>query len=346
MTSSELSLAQPVRHGGDLAEARRRFPDAPEPWIDLSTGINPVPYRLQPFESAALTRLPSPEEVAALEAVAAAAYGVADPAEVVAAPGTQSLIERLPYLLAPPTGARVAVIGPTYAEHARSWRRAGHPVDAITPDEMAGAVADAGIGCIVLVNPNNPDGRIVPRGDLAPLAAALAERVASLVVDEAFLDFEDAAGTLSLARERPGRAVILRSFGKTYGLAGLRLGFAVAAPALAARLRDALGPWAVSGPAIAAGSAALADRTWLAPAAAARAVDAARLDALLRGWGEVVGGTRLFRLLRARDAGRLFERLGRRGIWVRAFAHDPGLLRFGLPAPAGWARLEAALDPG
>jgi cobalamin biosynthetic protein CobC len=244
-----------IWHGGDLDEARALFPGAPEPWVDLSTGINPVPYPLPALPSRLFERLPAPADHAALEQAAAAAYGVADPATVVAAPGTQILISLLPRL-APP--GPVAVLGPTYAEHARAWSLAGHDVREVrSPTEARGAAV------LVVVNPNNPDGRALPRDALLDLAGFMDRRGGRLVVDEAFADFDDAQ---ALAPVRPRGAVVLRSFGKTYGLAGIRLGFAVADIGVAASLRGALGPWAASGPAIEIGRLALRDRTWLARA--------------------------------------------------------------------------------
>ncbi len=321
------------RHGGDLGAARRRFPDAPEPWIDLSTGINPVPYPHVALEASDLARLPAPDDLAALCAAAAAAYG-ARLEEVVAAPGTQALIEVLPRLRPP---GRVAILAPTYGGHAPAWRRTGHAVETI------GDLTEGGATDVVLaVSPNNPDGRILPRAGLVEAAGRLAVRGGWLVLDEAFADLEPVE---SLARERPEGAVVLRSFGKAYGLAGLRLGFAVAAPPLARALAVALGDWAVSGPAIAIGRRALTDAGWRSAATAARGRDALRLDALLaRAGGAVLGGTCLFRLVRFADAPERFARLGQGGIWVRAFAQAPDRLRFGLPADeAAWRRLATAL---
>jgi len=347
-----------VTHGGHLAEARRLFPGAPEPFLDLSTGINPFPYALPPFGPDVFTRLPEPDAVGELERIAASAYGVADPGMVVAAPGTQILIDLLPRLW--PSPRSVAVLGPTYTEHARAWASIGCPVNQVTcfaALEGDEAVIESGMGerertqpalaaadVAVVCNPNNPDGRRIAPGQLLTLADQLAARDGLLLVDEAFVDLE--GDDLSLASELPHPAlVLLRSFGKTYGLAGLRLGFALAAPERASTIRAALGPWAVSGPAIAIGCRALADTAWRAQAAC-RLADAARmLDAELAGAGlRVIGGTRLFRLAEANDAFSTFARLGRAGILVRRFAEHPSWLRFGQPAdPSAWLRLGAAL---
>ncbi|GJD69205.1 threonine-phosphate decarboxylase CobD [Methylobacterium gnaphalii] len=326
----------PVFHGGDLDAARKDFPDAPEPWIDLSTGINPVPYLLPPFEASALQRLPSAGDLLALKRVAAEAYGAGGAENVAAAPGSQILIETLPRLRA---RARVAVVGPTYAEHAAAWGRAGHAVETVR-DLPAGGHFEI----VVVVNPNNPDGRVHDAARLADVARDLATRGGLLIVDEAFADFEP--GLCEPCDLGPA-AVRLRSFGKSYGLAGLRLGFALAAPALARQVETALGPWAVSGPALAAGLAALPDRAWRREAALARAHDAARLDRMIRrGSGLVVGGTALFRTATFDDGPALFRRLGEAGIYVRRFPDTPAQLRFGLPPDkAAWCRLSRVLKP-
>ena len=198
----------------------------------------------------------------------------------------------------------------------------------------------------IVVNPNNPDGRIVGKSDLLRIADRLDQNRGVLVVDESFADV---APDISLAGETDREnIVVLRSFGKFYGLAGLRLGFAIASPALAGRLDAVLGPWAVAGPAIAIGQKALADSEWKRQALERLASDAKKLDELLIAAGlEIVGGTSLFRLTRSQDAGALFDRLGRAGILVRRFAEEPTWLRWGLPADDNaWQRLSAALGRG
>lgn len=329
----------PLVHGGRLEAARRAFPGAPKPFVDLSTGINPVAYKVPALDPAVFARLPEPEAVAALQAAAANAYGAADPAMVVAAPGTQSLIQILPRLFAP---ARVGVVGPTYAEHEAAWRGAGHDVRELAWPEREAPDRDI----VVLCNPNNPDGRRIEPSDLRARAESLGRSGGLLVVDEAFADFEPPGFSLAPVLPREG-LVVLRSLGKAYGLAGLRLGFALASAPIAARLRAAIGPWAVSGPAIAIGTLALGDAAWREAAGRRLARDAARLDALLSDSGlDVLGGTSLFRLARHPFASALFDRLGHAGLLVRRFADHPEWLRFGLPdGDATFDRLRDALRP-
>jgi cobalamin biosynthesis protein CobC len=322
-------------HGGDLTAARSMFPDAPEPLIDLSTGINPISYPTPSLSPDVFARLPEPAALDRLCQVAARAYAAPSARHVVAAPGAQIFLP-LAAALVPP--GRAVVLGPTYSEHARAAVLAGHRV--VETAEIA-RLADADLA--VVVNPNNPDGRVVPVETLYSLARALASRGGLLVVDEAFMDVGPPGA--SLAGRVDAGVIVLRSFGKFFGLAGLRLGFAISAPERAARLRAQLGPWPVAGPAIAIGTRALADTQWIEMTRSSVIVAAHRLDGLLIGAGlEIAGGTSLYRLVRTNRAASVFEHLGRAGILVRRFVDTPTRLRFGLPGPEwAWNRFTAAL---
>jgi cobalamin biosynthetic protein CobC len=321
-------------HGGALEVARQLAPGAPEPWIDLSTGINPHAYPSQDLGLEALSRLPEAGALARLEAAAAVRYDTS-PGNVIAGPGSQALIQALARIL--PHGA-VGALAPTYGGFASAFAAAGlHVVEAKQLNEMEG------LDVAVVVNPNNPDGRIISRAALLDLRERLARHAGMLIVDEAFADFDSEE---SLAPALPVNAVVLRSFGKAYGLAGLRLGFALASPDIVSSLRAALGPWPVSGPAIAIGARALADSAWLEEMRARLGGDAARLDALLHGAGwRISGGTRLFRLAVHAEARAAFMRLLAAGILTRPFADASDRLRFGIPGDENtWERLAAALQ--
>jgi cobalamin biosynthesis protein CobC len=324
-------------HGGDLALARRLFPGAPEPFIDLSTGINPNAYPVPALRIETYVQLPQSDELAKLLAIAARHYSAPSDAHVVAAPGSQMLLPHIARLV-PPT--RAAILGPTYAEHRRAAAAAGHEVEEVTQ-----IAALRGCPLAIIVNPNNPDGRLLRKALLLELAHESHRQGGLCVVDEAFMDA--LSGEESLAAEvARGGIVVLRSFGKFFGLAGLRLGFALADPGIVQRLRDALGPWAIAGPAITIGAAAMEDHLWIAAARTRLALGASRLDALLRGAGlDVVGGTPLFRLVRTPRGSELFQRLGQVGILVRYFPEQPNLLRFGQPgSEEHWERLRRVLS--
>lgn len=331
-----LDLA-PFAHGGDLGAARKLFPGAPEPFLDLSAGINPNPYPIPHLDPGIFAALPQGEALARLAAVAAEAYGAPSPAHIVVAPGSQILVTQAAFLLA---RGRASVLAPTYAEHGRAAELAGHNVVEVAD---VGQLADARIA--IVVNPNNPDGRFITKDVLLHLADRLRRRGGLLLVDEAFMDVGPEGASLGDQVEL-GNLVVLRSFGKFYGLAGLRLSFAIAAPNIAARLSAALGPWPVSAAALAIGVAALADKSWQEGTRAKLAEAALKLDTLLAKAGlEVLGGTSLFRLVRTGEAARLFQTLGQAGILVRRFAEHPAWLRFGLPGHENeWQRLRAALS--
>lgn len=326
----------PLNHGGDLGAARKLFPNAPEPFIDLSAGINPHPYPVPEFPDGLCTRLPEQASLLELKEIAAKAYGAPSPAHVAIAPGSQILVAQVGFLLA---RGRACVLTPTYAEHARVSQLAGHSVVEVA--EVA-QLADARIA--IVVNPNNPDGRIVAKDTLLGLADRLRRRGGLLLVDEAFMDV--GAQGLSLANQvGRGNVVVLRSFGKFYGLPGLRLSFAIATPDIASRLAAALGPWPVSSAALATGKVALADAAWREKTLTSLAEAALKLDVVLAGAGlEVIGGTSMFRLARTKDAAALFRHLGETGIYVRRFNEYPAWLRFGLPArEEEWQQLKTAL---
>ncbi|MDI3337516.1 threonine-phosphate decarboxylase CobD [Defluviimonas aestuarii] len=319
-------------HGGNLDGAIGRFGGQAAGWIDLSTGINRVPYPLPGLSPAAWTTLPTKAAMERLRIAAARAYGTKTAILPVA--GAQAAIQIVPRL-DPPGHARV--LAPTYNEHAAALRSAGWQVEEVAePGDLAGA------DLAVLVNPNNPDGRYLPPLDVL----ALASRVGRLIVDESFADPYPAMSVASQAGHEG--MIVLRSFGKFYGLAGLRLGFVLGADADIAALSDMAGPWPVSGVAIEVGSAALADRQWALETTARLMTETARLDALaeVAGW-TFQGGTALFRLYDTGDAQVAQERLALAHIWSRIFPYSTGWIRLGLPGgEAEWARVANALMAG
>jgi cobalamin biosynthetic protein CobC len=327
---------EPLPHGGDLAAARRLFPDAPEPFIDLSTGINPNPYPLSRLPADVFARLPDADKLASLTAIAARAYGGPSADHVVAAPGTQILLPLVAALVRP---GRAAVLAPSYGEFPRAAALAGHSITMVHDLAAIGAAQ-----LVILANPNNPDGQLFSRNDLISLAGSLRAHDGLIVVDEAFMDAGPTGPSLA-AEVSVGNVVVLRSFGKFFGLAGVRLGFALAAPEIAARLAAMLGPWAVSGPALDLGAKALADSAWMKKTRSRLARSAEKLDGLLTDSGlDIVGGTNLFRLVRTDAASELFHHLGCAGILVRRFPEQSDWLRFGLPVnEKAWRRLQIAL---
>ena len=319
-------------HGGGVDDAQQRWPEFRGLWLDLSTGINPWPYPLPDLPTAIWHRLPDQHLDHRLRQAAQQHYGPPSASHILVTPGSGAVIRALP--LIQPLG-RVAILGPTYGEHAASWGDAGHDVRHCETLAQAG-----GADVVIVVNPNNPDGRYVSPQALLDFAAASPS--CRLVVDQAFGDVD---GDFSLIPHLPDNALVLASFGKFFGLAGLRLGFVFGHPRLLAPLAQNLGPWPVSGPALVIGKHALSNQNWIAATRQKLMVHAAGLDDVVRDAGlEIVGGTPLFRLIHCPDACRLWDHLGRLGILTRAFSYRSDWLRLGLPGDqAGLQRLHTGL---
>ncbi len=318
-------------HGGSGLEfLARHFPHAPRPWIDLSTGINPWAYPYDGGSRESWEKLPSPTLYRNCRAAAADYFGVA-PENVAILPGSQAAISLLPHLF-PRTS--VAVSEPTYGEHRKCWEAAGHKVEAV------GYGHEADI--LVVTNPNNPDGRTFSREELQ---RALANRARGhwLVVDEAFVDVCPERSVADICPSN--NLAVFRSFGKFFGLAGVRLGFLIARQSLVEQLETMIGPWAVAGPALEIGARAYADLSWQESTRCRLKQAMRELHGILGRHGlNILGGTDLFVLVEHQRAASLFDELGRNGIYVRRFADSDHWLRFGLPSDAAVAnRLEHAL---
>ena len=327
-------LTTATRHGGGLMRAAAAYPDAPRPWLDLSTGINPEPWRGARAAEAELNRLPDPGALQALETAAASAFGCA-PQRTAATAGAEAAIRLLPLLL---VVRSVEIVGPTYGAHTEAWRAAGVATRLIAADQAAASQA----GVLVIVNPNNPDGRLTRRADLIAMARERSAAGRWLVVDESFIECAPGDSVSDLIE--PG-LIVLRSFGKFYGLAGVRLGFMLAAPDMIQRLRDLLGDWPVGADAITMGRGAYADAEWRSRTSAALDERAGRLDQrLTRAGFQIVGGISLFRMTRTPHAARWFQHLCRGGILTRPFDHTPDALRFGVPTERDMRRLARALE--
>ena len=205
-------------HGGRIDLAASLYPSAPKPWIDLSTGINPVPWPIGPIALARYQRLPFASEIAETTEAAAAAYGLPANAAMLPVPGSEMAIRLLPRMIG--LGS-AGILAPTYGSHATAWRNAGAEVHELAglpdPDRQD-------FKTLILVNPNNPDGRMIARAELVAFAKAWTTNGRRLIVDEAFADVRPEVSLLALP-DLPVGTTVLRSLGKFFGLAGLRVGF-------------------------------------------------------------------------------------------------------------------------
>ncbi len=312
----------PRDHGGGIDALIANHGETRADWLDLSTGINPVPYPLPAMPADAWTALPDRAANTRFEAAARRFWSVPDTAAVLAAPGASALIARIPALL--PKG-RVLIRADTYNEHAGAFAGAGW-------DVLRTGDAEAR----VVVHPNNPT------GDRWDGAGEIWGKRPLVVVDESFCD--ETLDASLIHRAGPG-VIVLKSIGKFWGLAGMRLGAAIGDPAMSAHLAQMLGPWPVSGPALAIGTAALSDTDWAEATRQRVADDAARLDKLLQTRGaRPLGGTSLFRLYDVPDATSWQTQLAKGKVHTRIFPYAPTWLRLGLPHPDRWGQLERALS--
>lgn len=321
-----------LEHGGRLREAARRYDIPLADWLDLSTGIAPWPFPLPAIPEQAWTRLPESDD--GLEAAACLYYGAE---RVLPLAGSQAAIQALPRLR---RGGRVGVLSPCYAEHAHAWRQAGHLVREVGEAEVEPYLDSLDV--LLVVNPNNPTGRVFEPAELLAWHARLQRRGGWLLVDEAFMDCTPQS-SLAACSNRPG-LIVLRSFGKFFGLAGARLGFALGERPLLQALAEQLGPWTVNGPVRHVAQSALRDRQQQRQQRERLLAASQRLEELLRrhGWPPA-GGSALFQRLVDPRCAALHDYLARRGILTRQF-EQPASLRLGLPADeAAWARLDAAL---
>jgi len=307
-----------ARDQGGLDTAMARYGGRREEWVDLSTGINPVPYPVPPIDPQAWAALPGRAADDALTQAAREFWGVPDDAAILAAPGTASLVAHVPGLL---TAGRVHIPAPVRTRHAEAFAAHGWTEGEDSPDAR------------VLVHPDDPTGGWYSSDDLGAPFTVIDESYADVSPYQSLVSYADREGTL-----------ILKSLGRFWGLAGLRLGFAIGPQDVIDRLSALLGPLSVSGPALAIGTRALSDRAWAADTRTRLNEDAAHLDALMvRAGAGVVGGTSLFRLYRVEDAAAWQDWLAQARVWSRSYPDNPGWLRLGLPAPANWPRVEQAI---
>lgn len=325
--------AEFVTHGGRIAEACRSFGGVPADWLDLSTGINPQGWPGVSVLHPDWRNLPDPDALARLEGAAARHFGI-DPAHCCAVPGTEAAIRLLGRLLALPS----RTLTPTYRTHAEAFTPSAPITFGTTPDRPS---------VCVVANPNNPDGILRSPCSLIEWKDRITRDGGWLIVDEAFGDCTPQASVAS-AVANDQRLMVLRSFGKFFGLAGVRLGFLLGPQAILDEVRRALGDWSIHAGALVIGTAAYRDENWITATRSILAQRAAAMDAVLAAHTlQPRGACPLFRLVETERARALFRQLARARILVRPFAEDPSHIRLGVPGNStDLARLDRALAHG
>ncbi len=324
--------------GGRIDVAREVYPDAPEPWIDLSTAISPWSYPFPALPESEMHRFPDAAALRRLTDTARKAYRAPSVADAVPLPGVGAGAGILPWLFREPK--RVAILEPGHAGHAAAWEAAGHSVSQV---ELLDRASKAAI--LIVVNPSHIDGRLIPHAGLAAALPPLKRRDGLLIVDETLAD-ADPSHSLLPEVARLDYTVVLRSLGEFYGAAGIGLGFAITSHPIAGRLRAALGAWPVSAQALGFGEAALASSAWAGTQRARLNQAANDLNVALEAAGlRTLGGTALFRLAGSTAAAEFFIRLASQGILTRPLT-DRSALRFGLARDEeDLSRVRRALAP-
>ena len=316
-------------HGGDLAQAIAQFGGKPNDWIDLSTGINRIPHPIGQIDTAAWRNLPGSSERNALIQAARTAYQTNWPLLPLA--GAQAAIQLIPQCL--PKG-QARILGPTYNEFEGALLTFGWNVEIV-----ASIDALEGSDLAIVVNPNNPTGHTIEPDRLLTLASS----VGTLLVDESFAD---ATPEFSVLRgTQPGNVLVLRSFGKFFGLAGVRLGFLAGDATILEKANAIAGPWSVSGPALEIGARALANQDWQTSTRLRLAEDRDRMKkiGMSKGW-MLIGNTHLFALFETPKAAEAQRKLAQAHIWSRVFPYSKTWLRLGYPGTKDeWNRIEEAI---
>ncbi len=313
-------MLQPPTHGGNLRQAAQQYQIPFENWIDLSTGINPHAWKIPKIPDYVWQRLPE-EQDGLLEA--AQQYYATD--TILAVAGSQAAIQTLPACRKP---SRVGIISPAYAEYAYWWQQMGHEVISIPRQHIERYLPDLDV--LIVINPNNPDAFCYSCETLLQWHQQLSARGGWLIVDEAFMDSTPENSLIPYVNQT-SKLIILRSLGKFFGLAGIRLGFVISHPALLEQIQQKLGSWATSHPARWIGKHALCDQTWQNKTRQKLKQSARQLQQLVSCLdNHNVTATSLFAYLPFEYAQALQDYLAKQSIWIRIF-EQPQAIRIGLP---------------
>ena len=330
-------MSQPPlpRHGGNLHDAIQHHGIPRNDWLDLSTGISPFAWPVPTLPVDVWQRLP--EDDGELEQAALHYYG----ATGLPVPGSQWAIQQLPTLF---PATRVWIAEESYEEYRFHWQQR-HRVENFSTLPVDDQIQSGDI--VIVINPNNPTANYYSPAQLLALAEQLQQHNGWLIVDEAFMD---ATPEHSLLPQIAGHdnVILLRSLGKFFGLAGIRVGFVFARESVRAELAQRLGPWAISHPARHIAIQALRDTSWQRHnRERLKHAGAALHDLLAQHFpGHAIHSTPLFAslILTQHDAVlRWQSRLAKQGIWVRAFTPS-NRLRLGVTNDAGLERLTQSLQ--
>lgn len=313
------------RHGGDLSDAQRIYKEVTQ-WIDLSTGINPNPYKEFNLDISIYNNLPSPYRIEQLLFIARGYYQLKENIPLIAYQGAQGFINILPQIIEEMNNKNIQIYSPTYSEHYKSWINAGYNINLIYKTESK--INPSAV--TVVVNPNNPDGKIYNQDELEILHNKIQDRDGFLIIDESFMDATPDQGFNYFTEKK--NVIIIRSFGKFFGLPGLRLGFAYGDTKYINKIEQLVGPWPISVSSIDIAMKAMSDIEWIKHTINQLKIRSNDLELSLKDLGiEIIGGTLFFKLIKLEDANKINHLLAKEGIWTRKFSYNNSWLRLGVP---------------
>ena len=308
-----------IEHGGNIDDAINVYGGNESDWIDLSTGINPDCYPIPKILDADWRNLPTFTEIEKLESLIKFEFNTIS--SVMLTPGSQLAISLLPILF---KKQKVGILEPTYNDYFLSFKNAGFKVCSCKnlQELFKSKIA-------IIVNPNNPDGKNYQIKDLL----LLSKKVSLLIVDESFIEASEASSIISYINKKTNNIVVIKSFGKLYGLAGLRLGFIFSGESLINRFKKIFSFWPVSKVSIKIASKAIKDKKWMISSQKKLKKKAYILDEIMKSINfELIGGTNLFRLYSTPNSISSQRLLAKQFIWSRIFSYSNKWLRLGIPS--------------
>lgn len=331
-----------LTHGGQLSFIAKQFGLDENNWLDLSTGISPYLYPIPKIPKKVYAELPTTSN-----ALLEAAKQYYQCQNLLPISGSQAIIQLLPtvhaeQLSSNKASTRVYLPKVGYKEHQKAWQQANyqtHLYDELPePDQLV----DNAI--VVVINPNNPTAKLYSANKLLSLLDKLEQLNGWLIVDEAFFDLYPQKNSMMLHTHRAG-LIVLRSIGKFFGLAGLRIGFVSAQQKLLNSINEMLGPWTVNGPAQYITQQALGDVSWQQSQQLKLTKQSQKLTSLLRQYFDntALSTTSLFVTVHSPQAKSIFAQLAQQKVYVR-LCDEKNALRFGIPRTSDLVKLELALQ--
>ena len=318
-------------HSGDIDKAIRVYGGAERNWIDLSTGINPESYPIPKLLNTDWRNLPTQSEIEKLESIIQLEFKTSS--NVLLTPGSQIAISLLPTIL---KKQEVGILEPTYSDYRESFENAGYKVCSCKKFKE---LFDAKIA--IIVNPNNPDGKSYNLEKLIHLS----EKVEMLILDESFIEASKAESIIAYINEKTNNIIVVKSFGKFFGLAGLRLGFVISGKSIILKLKRIFSSWPVSKVSIKIATKAIRDKKWINNTQLKLLKNVNELDKILKPFNfNLIGGTNLFRLYSTPNSILSQKLLAKFFIWSRIFAYSKKWLRLGIPCDKDLKQINRRLN--